>query len=622
MFEFAQADRLWLLALLAVFLLAWVLARRYRRHRVTYGMVWRRVAERVTPPGWRRILKTLLTLAIALAALAGVAMFAAGLQRPADEAPAPIICVLVLDNSVAMRAGSPSRAELAHQRATEVLRSLHEDDRAVVAWFRHGQPVLSQWLRAADALPPVPPTDFAEADLGALHEHVAALGTPPGTREDAVPVILWLGNTKHDLPTAQAPARLAGLGRALRLDDVPLFVDGVPGELENNFLTRAEYTPPSGSDPHSGVLEVECHAGTPVVRVLEGSRVILETTANRVDLPLSSRELTVRMAVPEPGALPDDDWLEFRVPGLSVSDVVLVYPDADGEPNPWVLETLKSFLPGRDIRALPGSTATVRADLLVADRVLPDDYSARALLCFGVIPPERGSVGAPVRADPNLRAPVPPYTGDLDVPDLTMLSAGEAVPLFDHAGLQPLTRHLEGGTLVAAGPGLLYSGFIPHESTLLQDGSGLLLLLRWIEALQRVESPVAPLLARAGSALELELGQVARLELVPMRWDGAYRPPGFELVPGPDGRVTFALPDTPARWRVVTGGEPLAEIEALWTRPDLQVPATVPDRLNLSAMRHPEQTPDWRDLLPGLLLWLALGLIVIEWLFWLTGITD
>jgi hypothetical protein len=622
MFEFAQAERLWLLGLLGVFLLAWVLARRYQRRRVTYDAVWRRVAQRMTPPGWRRILRTVLTLAIALSALAGIALFAAGLQRPVDEVPPPLVCFIVLDNGVAMRAGSPSLAEAGRRRAAEVLQSLQPDDRAVVAWFHDGQPVLSQWLEPGDAPPAVPPTDFAPPDLEALLGQIGRLGVAPGMREDAQPFVLWLGVTPLDLPALDAPERLAGLGPALGLGDVPLFADSLGGALENNFLTRAEVLPAEAPDTHSGVLEVEAHRGTPQVRVFEGERLLLDVQANRVELPLSSQELRVHVRVPGRDALPDDDWLEFRLPGAGLNDVVLVYPEADGGPNVLLLELLRSLLPGRDIRTVSTPEEAVEADLLVADRVLPENHTARALLCFGVIPPGQGRVGEPVRADPNLRAPAPAFRGDWNVPDLTTISAGEALPLHDHPGLHPLSRHLEGGTLVAVGPGVLYSGFIPHKSTLLEDASGLLLLMRWVESLQRAEVPVAPLLARAGSELELEVPGPARLELEPVRWDDSRRPPGFDLLPGPDGRVTFTLPDVPGRWRIVARGETLGVTEALWARPELQDPGTPASRISLHGLRPPERVPDWRDLLPGLLLWLALGLITLEWLLWLAGITD
>ena len=150
MLEFAQAHYLWLLLLLVAFYVGWLLARRYRKRRVTHAALWQRVAARVVPPAWKRLLRTILTLLVATTMLACVALYAAGLQRSPDEQPAPLVLVIMQDNTVSMR-GADRRVQ-ANKRARALLAALGEDDRALLAHFKFGR----CWAMAANGRRPRP----------------------------------------------------------------------------------------------------------------------------------------------------------------------------------------------------------------------------------------------------------------------------------------------------------------------------------------------------------------------------------------------------------------------------------------------------------------------------------
>src|SRR5690606_9689158 len=104
----------------------------------------------------------------------------------------------------------------------------------------------------------------------------------------------------------------------------------------------------------------------------------------RVVLPIQPEPLRVRIALAAPDALPEDDAITVTLDPPRLASVALCYPAADGEPNPILLDALRGLLPGREVTpvAMPGGA--VQTDLLVCDRVLPSDYDARFLLCFGV----------------------------------------------------------------------------------------------------------------------------------------------------------------------------------------------------------------------------------------------
>lgn len=240
MLEFARQQWLWMFALVGVFYVAWWLARRYRKQRVTYGHIWERVAKRVLPPGWKRVLRTVLTLLISGLMLGSVALYAAGLQRPAAELPPPAMVVIVLDNSPAMRAlhDGQTRAALAATRAQAIVDALGDDDRALAAWFQQGRPLLGKWLKRGDVIGPAPATDFAAADLPSLAAAVRELRPPP------------------HLPALPAPRRLVfwlGCEAPTGLDAITETFGAAAG---NNGIAAARYTAPGPGDAHGGILDV------------------------------------------------------------------------------------------------------------------------------------------------------------------------------------------------------------------------------------------------------------------------------------------------------------------------------------------------------------------------------
>lgn len=631
MLEFARERWLWLFLLLAVFYIAWLLARRYRRQRVTHAALWDRVAARVIPPAWKRLLRTVLTLLIATAMLASVVLFAAGLQRPPDELPGPLLLVIVQDNSVSMRAklGESTRRELAHARARELLAALGEHDRALLAHFKHGQPLLGQW-RAKGAEPgPPPPSDFRRQDMRALAAAVETLAPPPDMPDRPAPrkLVIWLGDERLDLQPKPAPG-LAAFGNALDLGGTPLVYETFGGPADNDAIIAARYTPPVPNEAHGGVVEAATLSGRdPVVRV--GTQV--ELRGRRVELPPITGANEVRISTDGGDALPDDDQVSFLALRARIAGVAVCYPAADGEANPFLLQALRSFLPGREFATHPvPGTVEVSADLLVADRALPPKYTARALLQFGV-GGEAGEVGPAVRAEPNLRAPVDAADVGFEVPDLSLISAREAKPLL-RTSLSALTRHIDGGVLVGVQrtPNeILYSGFVPHESTLLQDRSGLLLILRWLEAVQKLEEPRIPPLVPAGEPVGVRAaGDVKMLfsaspDANDATWASAYRGPGVRLVRGPDGIVNWTVPREPGRWNLHAGWVEREPFTIVWSDPHEQsLPYVHLARIPPEAFGPPQAAFDWRDWLPGLLLWFALGLLVIEWALWLVGVVE
>jgi hypothetical protein len=206
------------------------------------------------------------------------------------------------------------------------------------------------------------------------------------------------------------------------------------------------------------------------------------------------------------------------------------------------------------------------------------------------------------------------------------VSAEAAIPLVG-TRLTPLVRHIDGNVLVAVQrgvPEILYCGFVPHESNLLFhfNTNGPLLLLRWLDAVQRREPPVAPPLVAAGEHVTLRLPGPATLRPVES-WSDCYTVAGYEVTPGPDGTAAWQAPCQPGRWEVAVPGQNPTTFEVVWSDPNEQrLPFTRQEPLDLAILEPPGRTKDWRDLLPGLLLWVALGLLVLEWLLWLVGLVD
>lgn len=622
MLEFAREHWLWTALLLALFYAAWFFARRYRKRRVTYGVIWQRVARRVLPPSWKRLLRQAFTLLIATAMLAAVVLFAAGLQRSPDDLPGPLLLVIVQDNSVSMRArhGDSTRRELANARARELLAGLRQHDRAVAASFKFGQPLLGPWLEKGAEVA-LPPTDFAEPDLPALAQAISALGPAPDVPARPAPrkIVVWLGDAPPALP--EDGGLVSATGRHDARAGTPVFVETFGGPASNNAIVSARYTPPQPGDDHGGVVEAATLSGADP-RVLAGEA---ELTGTRVELPVSTAGAQASIRTAGGDALPEDDSVPLATRAPAIRSVVVSYRAADTDPRDALLVLLRNRLPGREIQAVAVEDGRrVDADLLVALGALPAAYSARALLLFGVAG-EAGVTGPPVNAEPNMRAPVSAPDVGLDLPDLALVRAREAVPLLE-TSLTPIARHMEGGVLVALQRQpleILYCGFMPLRSTLLEDAEGLLLLVRWLEAVQQLPQPLVPPIVSAGESLTLKLPGPAEVKPAgDTGWPDAWFEPGWSLTPGPDGKLEWQAPDQPGGWMLSTEGQGV-EFHVVWSNPAEQRLPFVQAGPVAASVLHPADEPrGWRDLLPGLLLWIALGLLVLEWLLWLAGLLD
>lgn len=621
MLEFAHANYLWLLLVLFAFYAGWLLARRYSKRRVTHAALWQRVAARVLPPAWKRLLRTVLTLLVGTVMLTCVTLYAAGLQRSPDEQPAPLILIIVQDNSVSMRAKheAGTRATHANARARELLAALQKDDRAVLAHFKFGQPLIGAWLEHdADPGNWPPPTDFAKQDLRALRAAVESLPPPPEmpTRPAPRKLLVWLGDGEPGLPP------MAG---------VQVVAESFGAPARNDAVIHARYIPPGRGESHGGIVEAALLSGRePQVTIGDASRV-----GTRVELPPVPEGGLVFINVPENDVLGDDDTIYVGVPPSGLRTIALCHPEADGEANPILQRLLELLLPGRAIttHSLPGA-AEVRADLVVADRALPARFHAKALLLFGVARPG-DAIGSPVSAEPNLRAPVAPADVGFEVPDLSLVHAREAVPLVTST-LKPLVRNVGGQVLVAAEREMiptLYCGFIPHQSTLLEDPAGRLLLLRFVDMVSAPEQARVPPLAPAGKPLLIRAKRNVKdfftiyptmrnpgSKSSPWHWYNTYTGPPSRLVHGPDGSVEWPAPDQPGQWLLTHGfvGEDL--ITLVWSNPAEQMLPYAPSQGDaMAAIQPPASESNWRDWLPALLLWVALGLLVLDWCLWLVG---
>ena len=645
MLEFAREQWLWTLILVAACFVAWWFARRYRKQRVTYGAIWERVAKRVLPPAWKRVLRTILTLTVAGLMLTAIVFRAAGLQRPADEQPSPKLVVIVLDNSPSMRAvhDGKSRAQMAHERAQEIVDALGESDRAIAAHYKEGTLLLGRWLKRGDVLGHAPPTDFARSDPAALPALVAAiraLTPPPDLPAEPPPEKIAFLLTDH--PTGDLPPMFEGveglkelLGVPTRLDDllgVPTHVETFGAAVVNHALARVHYEPPAPEDGTGGKLTATAFEYGEAWRAnharVTANGVELALAGNEYALPASSDPQEVRVFTGETDALPHDDEVRMQLNPQALQRVAVCSP-AGEDTNTLLHETLADMLPGRDFFAC-GPDATVETDLLVCDRALPATFKARYLLCFGVLPGDYGKVAEPVRADAGLQLRTEPPRGlGFELPDLSLLEAREARPLADGHLLQPLVRHINGSTLIAVQrgePELLYCGFVPHLSTLLsRDYSGFLLLLRWLTTIQGDASPLIPPFVDCSKETEfrLEGAAILSVKLADSPWLPCYGPREYTLTTAADGRGTLGPVTIPGEYTVTHDGREIGRFTAIWTNAVWQsLPYTALPATDLDALFHPAHEPDWRDHLPGLLLWLALGLMLIEWLLWLVGITE
>ncbi|MCC6464924.1 MAG: VWA domain-containing protein [Planctomycetes bacterium] len=625
MVEFVRPGLLWLLALAVVLPLAWRLARRYRVARVTYGAIWRDVARRTMAPSWRRLLRAAASLLLPVLVLALLVLYAAGARKPPAETPAPLLVALVLDCTPSMRArhDAGTRAELARRRAQEVLERLGPNDRALVVVFREGRPLAGRWLQPTERIE-LPPTDLPQPDFAALGAELQALAPPPGLLgPEPVKVAFWLGDAPPPLPAHEPAARLAGLGgRWVSAGGVPMVCESFGAPAENDGITGVIFEPPLPGQAHAGVVAVTTRAAEPTVELTDAAGKRQTLRGARVELPLSETARTVVVTVSGGDALPEDNRVEFSLPGSLLATVAVGYPAADGEANPLLLETLRTLLPGRAVTAFADHTPAPQADLLVLDRVPQSSINAKYLLCLGVAPP---GLAAQPTADvrPGLQSLQRPPGLRFELPDLSSLTGTGVVGLAGGHGLAPLLKGLDGSTLAAWGrldsAEVLYCGFVTHQSTLLEDRGGLLLLLRWLESLQRPAEDGWPPFLAAGERVTVGLTQPATLELT----DAAWRSPpaaaavryGLTPLAGQAELGPFGAPG-------IYRGAGRRSLAVYWRDAAEQALGFDPlPRTDLNKL-NPPPAPDWRDTLPGSLLWLALLLVLAEWLLWLTGGTD
>lgn len=631
MLEFARQSWLWLLALTLLFYVAFILARRFRAVRVTYGHAWQVAARKLRPPGWKRLLRTALTLLLSTLLLASTAFYAAGLQRPRSEQPAPLLIALVLDTTPSMqsRQGAASRAELALARANAILAAMAPDDRAVFYRFEQGRPVGGPWLTRRQRVDHMPAVDFSQPDVAALVQAVAAWETPPDVpvQPMAHRMIWWLGDgpCPGAIPSQDPPPR-AGLGGEWRLlSGFAVLSESFGAAAANDALTGLDLKFASADSPDLLYAQARTRSGRPARLMLGDNQRnwSLEPQQGQWRLPRASGARFLHVSTGEADGLAQDDSLLYvPLPAPSLQSAHLSFPAAEGEPNPYLLGTLRILLPGRQWLG-----ADAGADLEVMDRVAVTT-DARFAICFGAIPANWGRTGPPVAVHAGMQRGATVHDAGFELPDLALLTAREAIPLLD-SPLQPLFQDPTGAVLIAHGTvgatRVLYCGLVPHQSNVLEDPSGPLLLLRWLQTVQEPPATGIPLVLNPGQTASLRLapGQTAFATLVETRWGTTAGPTRFEIRAGTDGRATLGPLGVPGLWQLQDqAGTSIGQVHSLWADELEQgVPFSTLKQADLASLQ-PGQTPDWRDYLPGALLWLALALVALEWLLWLAGVTE
>ncbi|MBX3475772.1 MAG: hypothetical protein KF754_15485 [Planctomycetes bacterium] len=628
MLEFAHAHWLWLLAFAVALYAAYLLARRFRPLRVTYGHVWHSVARKLRPPGWKRLLRTLLTWLVAALILSCTVLFASGLQRSTNDLPAPLLVAIALDCTPSMAATGPdgiSRLEHGHNRAQQIVDALGPADRAIFYHFEQGRPAGTGWLSVGDRLPALPALDFYQPDLDSLEGAVRAWTKPQAISATAEPVrfIWWLSDQRPARSEIPAPARLSAVGGTwCQTGGTPLLVETFGHPAANDGISSVRLVP--GTDGSGPVLEVSTRNGGQLVHhppLPNSNAPAADGSKGRFRLPLKhAREVgVVRMAKPDALAL--DDSVEYRLADSRLGGLTFWHPPDATEVNPYLVAAIGALLPGVPELARPSENGIV-----VMDRVAPATPVCRAAVCFGAIPATWGRLGEPVAIRAGFQQAA--KAADFDLPDLSLLSAAQVWPLVDSA-LTPLLRDPAGNVLLADGMlnnvRVLYCGFVPHLSTFLNDQgevSGLLLLMRWLQAVQaprdfgippflgpgqhvtlRLPTPGPYLAERAGSATPATTG-----------------PRAFRLPAGTAQLGPFAQPDT---WNIFDpAGTRLGTVAALWSDDQEQAIAFTPlSKADLQGL-NPASSHDWRDTLPHGLLYLLLGLVLLEWLLWLAGVTE
>lgn len=456
--EFARPEWLWSLIVVPLFFVAWWFARRFRKQRVTYGDIWRKVTGSEQPRNWRKRLRTILTWIASTCFLVGLGLFAGGITQPETRQPSAL--VVVIDNSVSMLAQDENRRTrlaLAQDRIAQESAKLTDEDVVAFVWFADGRALASRWL-SPDSEPPdisitTTPPDWASAQT--LLEKL----TPP-RREPSFERKTWV--LTDDV--AACPLRSA-------------VVESVGVPVTNNYLSELRVD-------NDGALVAKSSLGSPIVSI-DGKR--LDPASIR------PRELTgrLRVSIPLEDAIDRDNnaILECRHSALSR---VLVLHQNDSEPNLLLLETLRSMLPDATVVA---SSKPAPCDLLVQDAVSASNAEARYRLRFAVGGPQNTANAGLIQRE-DIRAP-------FMVPDFSLLE-GSAVTLNANDDTV-LLRHLKRGPLIVLRQNTLDIGFDVAESSVLQDASGLLLLMRWLDHIRQQMVETLPLVLNVGESRTVQL---------------------------------------------------------------------------------------------------------------------
>ena len=640
MLEFARDQYLWLLLLVAVFFIVFFFARRWKKARVTYGFIWERVAKRVRPPTWKRLLKLVLTLLISGSMLSSAALHAAGLGPAKEEQPAPLIVFIIEDNSPSMRAsisaGSKiTRREEARRAAIGWIGALRENDRALMLHFNRGRPVASRWIAPDDRLEnaPLPLTDFVRPDMEALSRFISDVGRPPDLPSVPAPqqLLVWLGDNPPAFSAAAPPARLSGLAARERwrgFGDIPALAETFGSSVENEAIVEAIYKPAPVGSEISGTLEGTLRSGGAAYVEITSYReaaVALLKQGTPYPVPLRGTRRLVLTGKGDAGdAFPWDDRVAVPLQGHSLSTVAIVRPQGES-PNDELRQGIELLIPGRTVSEFQ-SGESFKADIVVLDRV-STEVECKLLLCFGGLPPTLGELLPAREASSGLFSNLenPSWLG-FEVPNLQLLAGREAFALAPGHKLTALATHVEAGILIAAARGerdVLYVGYSPTQSNFLFVPEGPTLLQRWLNAVMGRERMVIPPFCRMDQELEIKLDSPEPIRLKLLKgWNNVIGASEFEIVPSPDGRARIGPFEQPGEYEATLPGRTLGQITVYWVdEAEQALPFTPMAPIDLGKLA-PVKADNWTHWFPEILLWVAMLGLLLEWLLWLAGITD
>lgn len=621
MIEFTRENYLWLLGILAVYFVAWLLARRYHTRRVTYGAIWKKVAASYTPPAWKRLLRTILTLLFAAAMIGSGSFHAAGAQKPLADEPQPLFIVIWLDNTYSMRLQheGQTRLQAISKRAKKIVKNLQHSDRAVLAWMSHGQPIAGPILSFDSEVSVSPLTDPTEITSNELHSFVDSLAMPaPATEGNSWQTLVWwLSDRDLSVEDAEHSGRMSFASK--RLGKYAFVSEAIGADAHNTGITTAEIKLADSDAEYFADLYFE--ATGPTFLEINGETLPVSSPAK---LLRSANGHEVRLFTNTDDSLPGDDEIRFRLPDDGIQNVVVCYPIAEGSARQDIVGLLETLLAGRNIKQVAVGSGSAELpddiDLLVADRVIPDNAVATNTLYLGVIDQSLGKVRSAVRAEPNMQIHPASSIQGWAAPDLRLISAHEAFPVDMSIPATVLVKHRLGGALLAVGDGFMYSGFIPHQSSLLNEGAGVLLLLRWLRYIGKPNTESLPILGLCGrkSSHKLSAGEWC---LKPPHTSFVGSTPR-KLLTTADGHIEITMPESPGIWSLQRD-EQVRQLQLL-AAPEWKLNLILPSNasLDLSRLTPDRNNQDWRDLLPTLLLWIAASALVLDHIFWLIGMTE